>query len=588
MRRYIEKFLILAGILSTVSFKAVYAITGTSDDVVREFERRRFETEKRLREKERLEIERNKEEKEKTEESKTLVRDETGFFIKEIIIENSEQIHQWEKSELIKPYINREIGINDITILVQNITNRLIEKGYITTRVKVPLDQNLKSGVLRLTIIKGYIGSIKPEKNTFCNRMQVFTAFPFLEGSLLNVEDLDYGVEQMNSLRSNNATMKVLPGNELGTSDIVVINEQGNRFSLDIGYDNLGQKATGEYRGKVSTGFDNLLCINDSISADYTRTLNSDTDRKYNRSWSLNYSFPFGYWTFAYIYSKSEYMQYVEGLNRDFKSSGNDTSNIFSIVRMLGRINYNRFKARASLTLKDKKSYIEDALVDVSSRKLTIAKGGLDYTTFLFGGYFSASVYYHQGLKYFDAYKDDGDMSADTPRAQFKKYEMSLLWNKPLSFFGQNFGYFFSFSGQWAPDALYSSEKISIGDMNTVRGLKDSSITGDRGFYIRNDFSAFDFSRLWEPLKGVKCFVAYDYGYTVDSVGRDANAGTGEGSIMGWATGLSYSSEIVNMNITYARQLFTPWFVEKEDYVVYFAATMSLTGLFDKAWNAFK
>jgi len=587
VRRYIEKFLLITCFVSFMSIMEVYAITGTSDDALRELERRRFETEKRLREKERLEIERNRREKKRSDESRTPVRDETGFYIKEIIIENSEQLYGWEKRALIKPYINREIGINDITLLVGKITNRLIEKGYITARVKVPVDQNLKSGVLRLTVVKGYIGNVKPEEESLGSRLQVFTAFPFLEGELLNIKDLDYGIEQMNRLRSNNATMKVLPGEKLGESDILISNEQGDRFSLDIGIDNLGQKATGEYRGKVSTGFDNLFYINDSISADYTRTINSDTERKYNRSWSLYYSFPFGYWIFSGTYSRTEYMQYVHGLNRDFKSSGDDTSRVFSIDRMLGRINYNRFKGRVTLTLKDKRNFIEDALVDVSSRKLTIVKAGLDYTTFLYGGYFSAGAYYHQGLKYLDAYEDEGDMEADTPRAQFKKYEMSLLWNKPFSFFGQNFGYLFNFSGQWTPDTLYSTEKISVGDMNTVRGLKECSITGDRGFYVRNDFSVFDFSRFWGPLRGVKYFVAYDYGYTVDRIGRDANSGTGEGSIMGWATGLSYSAEVFDMNLVYARHLFTPWFVEEDDYVVYFAATLSLTGLFGEVRNVF-
>ncbi len=575
MRKNIERFFLFICIVYFIFFVEVYAITGTSDDALRELERRRIETEKRLREKERLEIERNRIEEGKTAEVEAPVRDETVFFIREIVIENSEQLYSWEKRALIRPYINREIGVNDITVLARNITNRLIEKGYITARVKVPLDQNLKSGVLRLTVIKGYIGSIKPEKESIFNRLQVFTAFPFLEGELLNIKDLDYGLEQMNRLRSNNATMKVVAGEELGESDIIISNEQGERLSLGIGIDNLGQKSTGEYRGKVSVMFDNLFYINDSISMDYISTLNNDTDRKYNRSWSFYYSFPFGYWTFSGTYSRTEYMQYVNGLNRDFKSSGDDRSMVFSIERMVGRINYNRFKGRISLALKDKRNYIEDALVDVSSRKLTIVKGGFDYTTFLYGGYFSAGAYCHCGLKYFNAYEDD-ELEADTPKAQFKKYEISLLWNKPLNFFGQDFGYLFSFSGQWSSDSLYSSEKISVGDMNTVRGLKECSISGDRGFYVRNDFYVLDFSRFWSLLRGFKYFVAYDYGYTVDRIGRDANSGRGEGSVMGWSIGVSYSAEVFDMNLVYGRQLFVPWFVEKEDYVIYFAVVLSL------------
>jgi hemolysin activation/secretion protein len=566
----------------------IYPVTGTSEDAVRELERRRYETEKRLREKERLEIERYKEDKEKKKEITEPVGDGTGFFISKIIIENSEQLSDREKDNLIGPYLNRVIAINDITLLVGSITNRLVEKGYITSRVKVPVDQQLKSGVLVLTVVKGYIANIKPEEDSLSTRMQVFTAFPLLEGKYLNIEDLDYGVEQMNRLRSNNATMKILPGEELGFSDIIIYNEQGERLTLDIGVDNLGQKNTGEKRGKISAGFENPFNINDSISADYTTSLNTDIDRKYNRSWSFNYSFPLGYWSFSSTYSRSEYMQYVYGLSRDFRSSGIDTSIVFGADRMLGRIKDNRFKGRASLTLKDKKNFIEDAIVESSSRKLTIVRFGLDYNTFIYGGYFSANAFYNRGLELFGAYKDDGDMEIETPRAQFEKYDMSLMWNRSFMLFGQSFGYLFNLTGQWGMETLYSSEKISIGDMNTVRGFKGSSISGDRGFYIRNDFSVFDFSRLWNPLKGVKYFVAYDYGYAVERTGRDANFGAGEGSVMGWATGISYSSGVADMSVTYARQLFSPWFVKEENYVVYFAATLKLTGLFNEARVAFR
>ncbi|NLV69085.1 MAG: ShlB/FhaC/HecB family hemolysin secretion/activation protein, partial [Spirochaetes bacterium] len=134
---------------------------------------------------------------------------------------------------------------------------------------------------------------------------------------------------------------------------------------------------------------------------------------------------------------------------------------------------------------------------------------------------------------------------------------------------------------------LYSSEKISIGDMNTVRGFKNGSISGDRGFYIRNDLSVFDFSRLQENLRGLKLFIAYDYGYAIERCGLDENTRTGEGSVMGWAAGLSYSAGIGNISITYARQLFSSWFVNEEDYVVYFSASTNLNRLYDEGTKAF-
>ncbi|WP_201551453.1 ShlB/FhaC/HecB family hemolysin secretion/activation protein [Psychrobacter fjordensis] len=51
------------------------------------------------------------------------------------------------------------LSVNDINQLVTNVQNRIIEKGYVTTRVLVQ-NQNLKSGHLTLTLIPGRIDQI--------------------------------------------------------------------------------------------------------------------------------------------------------------------------------------------------------------------------------------------------------------------------------------------------------------------------------------------------------------------------------------------------------------------------------------------
>ena len=577
----LRSFLIL---ILTVFINSSAAVN-ISDEVVKELERRQFETEKKLRDKERIVIgqEKNKE----NEQIIPKVDDGNKFFLNKIIIQNGELLSSREKRMLIEPYIGKEISFNDLTILVRSITNVLIDKGYITARVKVPLGQNIKSHEFTLTIVNGYISDLVPEKETLRNRIQVFTAFPFINDKYLNIEDLDYGLEQMNRLKSNNATMKICPGADLGSSKIVIFNESGNWFNLDIGYDNLGQEATGICRGKLSASIDDLLSINDNTSFDYTRSMNRDTDRKYSRSYAMFFSFPLGYWSFSSVYSCSEYMQNINGLNTDFKSSGIETSKIICLDRMLGRYKYNRFKTKSSFTLKNKENFIEDARIDTASRRLSIIKLGLDYSTYLFGGYFSSTAFYHRGLKFFDAYKDGKDLEDDAPKAQFNKFELDVLWNKPFSFLSQNFSYQLMFSGQYGMDTLYSSEKISIGDMNTVRGFKNDSIIGDRGFYIRNDFSMYDFSHLWRHLRGLKFIISYDYGYTVEKTGKDTNYGEGEGSVMGASAGIAYSSEIINMNVTYSRKLFSPWFVKENEHVIYCTATVSMSGLGSETWDFF-
>ncbi len=556
----------------------LYATEDFTGDALRELERRQRQTEQRLSERGRAEKEKEPQEAEKSQENSK--EEGNTFFVKKIIIKNDELLSKSEKEKVLSQYEGKNIGYNDINILVRVITNLLINRGYITARVKIPLSQDLSTGELTLVIVNGYIEKITPKENSSGKRRQIFFAFPLMEGGLLNIKDLDYGVEQMNRLPSNDVRMKVRPGSKAGMSNILITNKQSGRLNLSLGYDNLGQKTTGVYRGKVTAGFDNLLNINDMLSFDYTHTV-SDRKRHFSRSGTFFYSFPFGYWMFSLTYSRSEYKQYIAGLKTDFKTSGKDSSKVVVIDKILWRYRYNKLKLKTSLALKNKENFIEDSKIDSSSRKLTIGKLGFDYSTFVYKGYFSSNIFYYRGLNVFDAHKDSPNLEKDVPRAQFNKLDFSLLWNKSFALFGRHFNYAINLGGQYGFETLYGSEKISIGDLYSVRGFKNSSISGDRGFKIRNDLAITDLTFLTKYMKGVRFFVAHDYGYVVERVGREANGETGEGSIMGIACGLNYSSGIVNGNLTCAHKLLEPWFINEDDFVVYFSLSLGLTSSFN-------
>lgn len=566
----------------------LFAATGNipdNEEAIKNIQRRQFETERQLRESMKKKDETDLIERPREETEAITERSEIKFFINDIDIQNSELLSNSEKSKLLQPYLNNGIGYNDINILVRDITNVLIEKGYVTARVKVPLNQNLKYGKLSLVIISGRIEKITPEKDRLRDRMQIFMAFPSRDGDMLNIKDLDQGVEQMNALKSNDVTIKIMPGDDTGLSRVVVYNNHRNWFNIETGIDNLGQKSTGEWREKFTASIDDILSINDNLYANYTSGINNDSS-KYSRCYTLNFSFPAGYWRFTTTYSRSEYMQYIQGLSTQFKSSGDSSSEILGVDRIISRYKYSVWKLKSSLSLKENNSYIEDVKVDTSSWKLSVAKFGMDYSDFLFGGYMSCSLDYHRGLSILGAPKDEKDSSSDTPRVQFSKYELAMSWNRMFSIFGQSFGYQLNFTGQYATETLYSTEKISIGDFYSVRGFKDNSVSGDRGFYLRNELSVFDFSRIWSKFRGLKIFLGYDQGYITEKTGREANNGRGRAYLSGYSSGLNYVLGGLNMNLTYSRKIKSPDFIEEKGHVVYFMATLNVSDVFSAIWSS--
>lgn len=565
---------------------AMEAALPESEEAIREIQRKRQEIEQRLRERERIE---KKEREEAKEGERPVPADESGLriLVREIELQNSGLLSKKEKNGLLEPFMNREIGYNDINVLVGKITNTLIEKGYVTARVKVPLEQNLKSGKLVLTIINGYIEDIHPEKEGARRRMQVFSAFPFLEGKPLNINDLDYGIEKMNRLESNNATMRIVPGAALGASGIVIYNAPGHPVHLEAGIDNLGQETTGEYRKKLSLGLDNLASVNDLCLLTYTDGLDTDTREKYTRCYTMFMEFPLGYWTFSLMYSRSEYMQHIQGLGAPYKMAGNDGSGVFTIDRLLWRKKLGRVKGRMSLNLKEKETFIQDIKIDAQSDRLSIAEFGLVYNGYLGGGYFYWEACYTRGTRLFKASKDAPGMSADMPRAQFEKYKLNVFWNRPFFILGQGFAYSVNLSGQYGMDTLYNSEQLNIGDFYTVRGFKSYSAVGDRGYYVRNELSAHDFSGVWKRLRGLKFFTGFDYGYIIDKIGKKSDGGRGEASLAGVSAGVAYTGDFFDANLTYARKVSAPSFIKEDEYVIYAVATAKLTNAAAGAWRAF-
>ena len=551
---------------------AGFAETGTPEDAIRELERKRFEVQQELREKNKVVTDKQNKERAANDKNLPNVSGENSFILNNIVIENDEHLTWFEKRKIIAAFTGREISFNDINLLVRELTNLLIDKGFATTRVKVPVGQNIATGTLTLSIVNGRIEAIEAEEKSLRSSMQIFMAFPFHKGTYLNVREIEYGLEQMNRLASNNAAMKIEPGAALGMSKVVIANKPVYAFTLEPGLDNLGQESTGEYRAKLFAGFDNLLSLNDSLYFNYTGSPHFDKNREHSRNYTASLSFPFGKWNLMGTYSRSEYMQQVNGVNTKFKTSGNDTSEAFDLERLMFMKGFHRVKAKTALTLKSKETFIEDAKIESSSRKLSVIKAGLDYSGFLLGGYLSIGSFYNRGLPYLGANHDERDAAKDVPRSEFTKFETSLLWNRQFEFFGKKFSYTFSTYGQYSLDTLYSSEKINLGDLNTIRGFKDVQTQGDHGFYIRNDLSFPDMSFICRALAGLKIIAGLDYGQTKEkSVNIQSKA-----ALMGWHTGLRYASSFINFNITYARQVHAPNHISEKPQVVYFSFSLPL------------
>lgn len=90
---------------------------------------------------------------------------------------------------------------------------------------------------------------------------------------MLQLRDIEQGLDQLNRLPSNNATMRIEPGAEAGSSRVLINNVQKRTWRLSAGVDNLGQETTGLTEYTLGFEKDNFLGCNDQFALYWTSSM---------------------------------------------------------------------------------------------------------------------------------------------------------------------------------------------------------------------------------------------------------------------------------------------------------------------------
>ena len=126
------------------------------------------------------------------------------------------------------------ISLPQINQMLNKITDLYIEKGYITSRAYMTMPQKrLKRGILEIKIVEGKLSKVEG-----LGLGQVLTAFPFMIGGVLNLRDIEQGIDQLNRLPSNSATMDIKPDDKNEYSKLEVKNKPKGTTRLTFFTDN--------------------------------------------------------------------------------------------------------------------------------------------------------------------------------------------------------------------------------------------------------------------------------------------------------------------------------------------------------------
>ena len=411
-------------------------------------------------------------------------------------------------------------GGEGLGILMKQIQNRIIEKGYVTTRV-VTQEQDLRSGTLTLTVIPGKVGNTLVSDSSNVprfTRLHVLTGLTFAKGDVLNVRDIEQSLENLKRVPTAEANIEILPSEtDVGVSDIKISYQQAFPFRINLGLDDSGSTSTGKYQASGTLSLDNLFSVNDLFYTSFTHSLKSNNDeagKRATKNLTFYYSIPFGYWTLSALQTYNRYYQEVFGaFNNNYLYSGKSNTTKATLSYLLYRDSKRKTSILGSFWSRQSQNYIDGAEIEVQKRRMAGWEAGISHKEYIGDATLELSANYKRGTGARGSIEAPEELWGEgTSRPKIMTAAIELT--KPFMLGEQPWQYQSSWNAQWNKTPLIAQDRFSIGGRYTVRGFDgELTLSGERGWLWRNELA-------WNVnQKGHQLYLALD-----------------SGRVMGWST----------------------------------------------------
>ncbi|MDM8358604.1 ShlB/FhaC/HecB family hemolysin secretion/activation protein [Pandoraea communis] len=412
----------------------------------------------------------------------------------------------------LAPFVGQCAGADGVAQIAAAATEAILARGWVTTRVIVP-EQNIGDGHLSLHIIPGKVSAVRfPDPST---RGTWRSAVPLRAGDTLSLNALEQGLEQLKRMPSQDADIRIEPGDMPGSSEVLIDVQRQRPWRLLASIDNSGTRDTGRLQGQLAIGVDNPLGVNDLLDVAVQHDLSTGDDRFGTKGASVSYSMPWGYNTVSIFGSTRAYFQRIAGANESFVSSGRNQTAELRLERVVRRDNLGKTAIDVRLGRRFGKSFIEDFEISQQYRNNTYLQAGATHRQYLGNAQADIALNYRQGMPWFGAQDDLRDPVTRAPTQQTYRYRMFTLdvqWSVPLQVSALTLRYVGMFHGQTTADTLWAVDQLSIGGRYSVRGFTgDQTLSAERGFFLRNElhvpigvsahavYAGVDYGRVFGP-----------------------------------------------------------------------------------------
>ncbi len=410
--------------------------------------------------------------------------------------------------------LGQDVTLADVYAISTALTNKYRNDGYILSQVKVP-PQTIENGIVTLKVYEGFVDQVTVQGGDE-NGLNTIRAYAneIRNAGTVNSQDLEKFLLLINDLPGVEARAVLSPSKtRVSASDLSIIVER-DPYDAFFGVNNYGSRFLGPLQVGFGGNLHSYFGQNERITGQVVLAPDRD-DRNSGPNaemafYSLEYAQPINsHGTIAsLIYSHSStdpgftLEQFEVKGQSDFVSA--KLSHPFIKSReetLLGSVQFDWRNTESSNNVEATR---EDRI-----RAVRIG-GEYQFADSLIGfGVNSLGLTISQGVDIFGRSRD-GDIRVSRPNAEpnFTKANIEIERLQRLT---SRVNLLAQGTGQWTPDALYSSEEFGVGGFGLGRGYDPSEVIGDQGIAGKLELQ-WNQPRAVSYLEDYQLFSFYDIG----------------------------------------------------------------------------
>ncbi|MDX2231998.1 MAG: ShlB/FhaC/HecB family hemolysin secretion/activation protein [Leptolyngbyaceae cyanobacterium bins.349] len=382
---------------------------------------------------------------------------------------------------LVQPLEGRDATLEDLRQVADAITQRYLDRGYITSRA-VLVDQVIENGVVNIQVIEGAIEEIVVEGTRNVRPAYIRSRIGLGAQPPLNRDDLE---DSLRLLKADplftNVEASLRPGTQVGQSLLIVRVTEAKQLSGVIGVDNYSPPSVGAVRLGGAVQYRNLTGLGDELSFAIFHTTASGADNL-----DLAYRIPLNplNGTFQFRFAPN-WNRVIDPAFAALDIQGRSQLYDFSFRQPLFRNPRREFALSLGFSAQNGQTFLFDNIpfpfgigpdADGNSRTRVI-KFGQDYVKRDPQGAWALRSQFNFGVDIFDATVN----AAPIPDGRFFSWlgqvqRVQRLGNDHLLILQGDL--------QLTPDTLLPSQQFVIGGGQSIRGFRQNARSGDNGFRI--------------------------------------------------------------------------------------------------------